>query len=88
MACLHKEVDPRAILPLGPLHADPVRWQPGSSDAAMSGAHQSDCNDTLDVATRLRVGLLILGGKATGYPFQGSRRLHPQKPVHRGDKGG
>ena len=29
-----------------------------------------------------------LGGQATGYPFQGSRRLHPQHPVHRGDKGG
>ena len=24
----------------------------------------------------------------TGYPFQGSRRLHPQQPVHLGDKGG
>ena len=54
----------------------------------MSGAHQVDCNPTLDVSTRLRVGLPPLGGQATGYPFQGSRRLHPQQPVQRGDKGG
>ena len=27
------------------------------------------------------------GGQATGYPFQGSRLLPPQQPVHLGDKG-
>ena len=54
----------------------------------MSGGHQSECNPTLDVSTRLRVGMPPLGGQATGYHFQGSRRLHPQQPVHRGDKEG
>ena len=54
----------------------------------MGGAHQSDCNPTLDVSIRLWVGLLPLGGHSTGYPFQVSRRLHPHQPVHRGDKGG
>ena len=29
----------------------------------------------------------LFGVEATGYPFQGSRRLHLQQPVHRGDKG-
>ena len=53
----------------------------------MSGAHQGDGNPTLEVSTRLLVGLPPLGGQATGYPFQGVRRLHPQQPVHRGNKG-
>ena len=53
----------------------------------MSGAHQGDCNPTLDVSTCLRVGLPPLGGQVTGYPFQGSRRLHPQHPVHQDEKG-
>ena len=54
----------------------------------MSGAHQGDGNPTLNVSTRLLVGLPPLGGQATGYPFQGRPRLHPQQPVHRGYKGG
>ena len=85
LACLPKEVEPHAILPLGPLHTDPVRWHPGSSYAAVGGVHKSDRNPTLDVSTHLRVGMLPLGGQATGYPFQGIRRLHPQQPVHLGD---
>ena len=88
LACLPKEVEPRAILPLGPLHTHPVRWYPGSSYAAVGGVHQSDRNHTLDVSTYLRVGLFPLGGQATGYPFQGSRRLHPRQPVQRCDKWG
>ena len=44
----------------------------------LGGAHQGDYNPTLDVSTRLRVGMPPLGGQATGYPFQGSRCLHPQ----------
>ena len=69
LKCLHKEVEPRSILPLGLLHADQVCLHLGSSYAAMGGVHQSDCNPTLDVSTRLRVGLLPLAGQATGYPF-------------------
>ena len=69
LVCLPKEVDPRAILALGPLHADTVHWYPGSSYAAVGGAHQSDCNPTLDVSTRLRVVLLPIGGQSTGYPL-------------------
>ena len=88
LECLPKEVGPRAILPLGSLHADPVLWHLGSLYAAVGGAHQSDRNSTLDVSTRLRVGLITLGGQATVFPFQGSHRLHPQKPVHQGGKGG
>ena len=53
LKCLPKEVKPCAILPLGSLHADPVSWHPGSSYAAMGGAHQGDCNPTLDVSTSL-----------------------------------
>ena len=66
LACLPKEVDPLAILPLGPLHTDLVRRHPGSSYAAVGGAHQSDRNPTLDVSARLRVGLFPLGSQATG----------------------
>ena len=88
LECLHKEVEPHSILPLRSLYADTVFWHPGYSYAAMGSAQQSDCNPTLDLSTRLRVGLLPLGGQATGYPFQGSRYLHPQQPFHRGDKGG
>ena len=47
---LPKEVKPRAILPLGSLHGDPVCRHPGSAYTAMSGAHQGDCNPTLDVS--------------------------------------
>ena len=85
---LIEEVYPRPILPLGSLHADPVCRHPGSIYTAISGAYQSDGNRTLDVSTRLRVGLAPLGGQVTGNTFQGSRRLHPQQPVYRGDKGG
>ena len=88
LGSLPKEVKPRAILPLGLLHANPVCRHPGSAYAAMSGNNQGDCNPTLDVSISLRVGLLAIGGQATGYNFQGSRRLHPQQPVHRGDEGG
>ena len=80
LACLPKEVDPRAPLPLGPLHAYPVRCHPGSLYAAVGGTHQRDRNPTLDVSTRLQVGMLPLGGQATGYPLQGSRSLHSQQP--------
>ena len=65
LECLPKEVDPRAILPLGPLHTDPVRQHLGSSYATVGGAHQSDSNTTHDLSTRLRVGLFSLGGQAT-----------------------
>ena len=47
------------------LRDDPVRCHPGSLYAAVGGAQQSDCNPTLDVSTRLRVGLLPLGVQAT-----------------------
>ena len=61
LARLPEEVNPIAIFPLGPLHTDPVRWNPVSLYAAVGGAHQSDRNPTLDVPTRLRVELLPLG---------------------------
>ena len=66
LLCLPKEVEPCAILPLGPLHTDPVRQHLGYSYAAVGGAHQSDCNPTIDVSARLRVGLFPLGGQTTG----------------------
>ena len=66
LACLPKEVEPRDILPLGPLHTDPVRRHPGSLYAAVGGAHQSDQNPTLDVSACLKVGMFQLGGQATG----------------------
>ena len=42
LKCSTKEVKPRAILPLGLLHADTVCWHPRSLYAAMGGAQQSD----------------------------------------------
>ena len=66
LACLPKEFDPCAILPLGPLHTDPVHWYPGSSYAAVVGAHQSDRNPNIYVSTRLRVVMFPFGGQATG----------------------
>ena len=56
LACLPEEVEPCAILPLGPLHTDPVRWHPGSSYAAVGGANQSYHYPTIDVSARPRVG--------------------------------
>ena len=53
LECLPKEVDPRAILQLGTLHDDPVRWHLVSSYTAVGGAHQIDRNPTLDISTRL-----------------------------------
>ena len=38
----------------------------------MVGAHQGDCNPTLDVSTRLLVGLIPLGG-GDGYPEKDSQ---------------
>ena len=66
LACLLEEFEPCAILLLGPLHTDPVRWHPGYSYAAVGGAHQTDRNPTLDISACLRVGLFPLGGKVTG----------------------
>ena len=43
----------------------------------MRGAHQGDGHPTLDLSTRLWVGLPPFVGQATGYPFQCSRRFHP-----------
>ena len=60
LACLPEEIYPCAILPLGPLHTDPVLRHPGSSYAAVGGAHQSYRNPTIDVSARLRVGFFTL----------------------------
>ena len=62
---LPEEVHTCAVFPLGPMYADLVRRHPGSPYAAVSGAHQSGYNTTLDVPARLRVRLLPLGGQAT-----------------------
>ena len=66
LACLPEEVEPCAVLPLGPLHTDPVTWHLGSSYEAVGGAHQSDRNLTLDVSASLKVGFFPLGGQASG----------------------
>ena len=70
LACVPEEFEPCAILPLGPLHSDTVCHHLGSSYEAVGGAHQSDCNTTLDVSARLRVRLFPLGGQATGEPIE------------------
>ena len=77
----------RPIFPLRSLHTDSVCRYPRTSDAPVGGSHQCDGNPTRDVSTRLRIGLLPLWCEATGYPFQGSRRLHPEKSINGGDKG-
>ena len=64
--------------PLRSLHTDFLCRHLWPSDAPVCGPHQSDCNPTLDVSTRLWVWLLSLWCEATGYPFQGSRRLHSE----------
>ena len=56
-ARLPEYVQPGAIFPLWMLSADTMRRNPGSPDAPMHGPHQSDVNTTIDVTTRLRVGL-------------------------------
>ena len=57
LACLPEEVEPCAILPLEPLHTDPVRRHPGSLYAVVGGAHQSNHNTAIDVFARLRLGI-------------------------------
>ena len=65
-----------------------MRRHPGSPDALMCGPHQSVVNPTLEETARPRVGLPPIFGQATGYPLQGSRHLHTQKSIYRGNKGG
>ena len=77
----------RPVLLLRYLHTDFVCMYPWSSDTPVGGPHQSDSNPTLDVSTRLWVGLLPFWCEATGYPFQGSRRLHPEKSINGGNEG-
>ena len=88
LACLTEEVQPCYVFPLGPMYADPVRRNSGSPYAAVSGAHQNDCNPTIDVPAHLRVSLLPLGGQETVLPLQGCCSLHPQQSIHRGNKRG
>ena len=66
LACLPEEVQPFAVFPLGPLHADLMRRHPGFPYAVVSGTHQSYCNPTLDVLVHLIVGFPSIGGQATG----------------------
>ena len=70
------------------MDADLMRRNPGSPYAPMRGPHKSDGNPTLDVTVHPRVGFPPLCGQATGYPFQGSRRLYTQQSIHQGNKGG
>ena len=87
MACLPKEVEPRSILPLGPLHADPVGWHPGSSYAEVGGAHQSNRNPTIDVSTCLRLGLPPLGGQEMTILFRAAVASTPSSPSTNATKG-
>ena len=84
---LAEKLQSSPVFPLQSLHTDFVCRCPWSSDTPVCGLHQSDGNPTLDVSTRLRVGLFPLWCEATGYPFQGSRRLHPENYINRGDEG-
>ena len=86
-ARLHEQVEPGAFFPLQALGAYPVRRHPGPPDALVCGPHKRDDDPTLDVYVFPCVGLPPLFCKATGYPFQGSFRLHTQYPVKGGNEG-
>ena len=77
-ARLPKQCQAGPVFPLRSLHTDLVRRHPWPSDVPVCGRHQSDCDPTLDISARLWVGLSPLWCKETGYPFQGSRRLHSE----------
>ena len=65
-ALLHEEFQLCVVFLMGLLYADPVLRHPGSLYAAVSGAHQSDCNPTLDIPACLRFRLPPLLGQETG----------------------
>ena len=67
------------VFPFWSLHTNFVCRYPWSSDTPVCGPHQSDGNPTLVLSTCLWVGLLPLLCEATGFLFQGSCRLHPEK---------
>ena len=60
---------------------------PWTLDAPLFGPYQSYGDPTIDVSAHPRVGLPPLCCEVTGYPFQGSRRLHTQQPVEGGKEG-
>ena len=86
-SCLPEDFEPSTVFPLRALDTNFVCQHPGPLDAQVCGPHQSDVDPTLDVYARPRVGLSPLCCVATGYHFWVIRRLHPQKPVDRGNKG-
>ena len=84
--CLPEEVDPVAIFTLRDLENNPVRWNSGPLDALVCGPQKEYSESILDLSARPRIWLPPLCGETTGYPFQGSGRLHTYKPVDRGNK--
>ena len=87
LARLLEDVEPGAVFPLQALYNNIVLRHPGPPDAPVCGPHQSDGDPTLNVSVSTRLGLPPLFDEATSYPLQGSRRLHTQQPVDRGNKG-
>ena len=84
---LPEEGQSRPIFPLQSLHTDSVCRYARTSNAPEGDSHQCDGDPTRDVSTRLWIGLLPLWCEATGYPFQGSCRLHPRSPSTEATKG-
>ena len=59
----NKNIRPGVILPLWPLGADLVLWNPGSSDEAMVGVHNYGGDPDPEVSTRMVLGLPPLGSE-------------------------
>ena len=66
---LPEEVESGAVFPLQDMYADIVRRHPGPPNAPVCGLYQIDCDLTLYISARPRVGLPPLCCEATGYLF-------------------
>ena len=71
LARLSEEVEYSAIFLLWALHTDPMCRRPEPPYAPVCVPYHSDGKATVEVYARPIVGLLTLGCKVDGFPFQG-----------------
>ena len=86
LAYLPEEVNTCAILPLEPLHTDPVCRHPGSLYSAVGDMHQSYYSPNLNVSARLRVGFFHLVARRLANLFRVTVASTPRSPSTKATK--
>ena len=81
ISCLTVATEDGAILPLGPLDADPDRQRSGALDAVVSGFYHCYGFPTPDILTCPVEGLLTLVVKATEWLLQRGLPLCSQQAI-------